>query len=177
MDLKYSVKYSREIIDSKGSRWFGLEEEFSKDFPKIDAYNQVMFEVDRQVSEFAGAAAPKTPPSTTPPAKPQGTAQSAPLGGEQRGTQIYGGFGDLSRFPWKSFRRRGPDNKPSDTGPSEAGWIFADTNGAEQLANVLMQEGEIDLKIGETMFTLKLTVSRQDGREFINRTPVEAGRR
>jgi len=71
----------------------------------------------------------------------------------------------LAELPWKNYRTKQPCK------PDEAGWIFANTPGAEALADLIEKQGNgVIVQIGPYKFELKFSGSE---RQFIGRAPVK----
>jgi hypothetical protein len=71
---------------------------------------------------------------------------------------------ELAKLPWQHYQ----DKKPA--APVEAGWIFANTKGAEVLVQLLRDQGgkEIPVTIGEVIFLISFSGPEN---KFISRTP------
>ena len=123
--MRYTLTYGRKV---NPAQYETLHVEISQEFndeetPNEAGYRKVRAFVLKKIEEEL-AAYPKTE-ATEAPATPESTSKSEPL--------FYSIFG-LSDLPWKSYRTR------EACKPGEEGWIFSNSQGAEELVEVINRE-------------------------------------
>lgn len=82
-------------------------------------------------------------------------------------------FPGLEKAPWTSYKTKGPCRA------GEAGWIFSDTDPAQDVADLISRDGPVKVIMDDVVFTCKFSGPTENPTRFISRNPPRAngGRR